>query len=163
MRTTPRSFYQLFVLPNLDDYLGAPDDARLGFNAALSAFQLADIFHAFYTREDPSIIAQWKKLAGLHRHLGSIEPCYLTVQSLATVYKHLYAIGGHYEVGTPGAVWGVSIPRAKIGLQSEWGDEARPLGDVMVKRLNGDTVSLTDALSRVVNEMWPNFLPEEQA
>lgn len=157
MRTTPRSFYELFVIPNMEDYRGQPDDVRLGFNAALSAFQLADIFYAFYQRERPAVVSRWTKLKDLHIHLTSVEPCYLTVQSVATVYKHLYANHGHYEVGTPGALWGVSLPRAEVKLESTWGDAT----DVLVKRRKGDTVSLMNALNRVVDEMWPNFLPQE--
>ncbi|MER9914012.1 hypothetical protein NKJ71_25635 [Mesorhizobium sp. M0050] len=161
MQTSPLSFYHVFVVPNFEDYLREPDDARLGFNASVSAFQLADIFHAYYKREQPSIIARWKSVKDLHIHLTSIEPCYLTVQSVANVYKHLYVRGGHYEVGSPGAVFGVSVPGTGIELESRWADDSKPLGDVMVKRLKGDTVSLTDALNRVVNDMWPDFLPEE--
>src|SRR5258707_172709 len=122
MRTTPRSFYALFVRPNHRDYKETPDDARRGFNAAVSAFQLADIFHVFYSREDPAILRPWPTLKSLLIHLSAMEPHFLTIQSVATVYKHLYAKGGHYEVGSPGAVWGVSIPSEEIELISEWRD-----------------------------------------
>jgi hypothetical protein len=158
MRTTPRSFYELFVQPNYSDYRETPDDARGGFNAVVSAFQLADIFYAFYSREDPKVIQAWPTLKSLHIHLAKIEPHFLTVQSVATVYKHLYAKGGHYVVGSPGAVWGLSIPNEEIELESEWqGSE----GDVIVRRRDGTTVSLSLALGKVVDEMWPAFLPNE--
>jgi hypothetical protein len=85
MRTTPRSFYELFVLPNYCDYKERSDDARLGFNAAVSAFQLADVFHAFYSCADPSMVRRWPTLKSLLIHLSEIEPHFLTVQSLATV------------------------------------------------------------------------------
>lgn len=160
MRTTPHSYYELFVRPNFWDYLETPDDARLGFNAAVSAFQLADVFHAFYTREDPEIVRPWKKPKSLHIHLSKLEPHYLTVQSVATVYKHLYAKGGHYEVGSPGAVWGLSIPGEEIELESDWEGSA---SDVLVRRRDGSTVSLTLALGKVVDEMWPGFLPDEDS
>src|SRR5687767_4999447 len=74
MRTTPLSFYGLFVVPNYWDYRAKPHDARLGFNAAVSAFQLADIFFAFYRREDPEVIRRWKEPKNLHLHLSAIEP-----------------------------------------------------------------------------------------
>jgi hypothetical protein len=108
------------------------DDARLGFNAAISAFHLSDVFHAFYTPEEPKIVERWP--------------------------KHLYAKGGHYEVGSPGAVWGLSIPGEEIELESDWeGCES----DVLVRRRDGSTVSLTLALGKVIDEMWPTFLPNE--
>ncbi len=36
--TTPQSFYEMFVVPNFDDYLKEPDNIRLGFDASVSAF-----------------------------------------------------------------------------------------------------------------------------
>jgi hypothetical protein len=157
MRTTPRSYYELFVEPDYRDYEQTPDDVRRGFHAALSAFQLADVFYAFYSREDPEVVRHWPSLQSLHIHLSKIEPHFLTVQSVATVYKHLYAKGGHYQVGSPAAVWGLSIPNEEIELESEW----RGREDVIVKRRDGTTVSLTLALRKVVGEMWPALLPNE--
>jgi hypothetical protein len=61
-------------------------------------------------------------------------------------------------VGSPGAVWGLSIPNAEIELESEWQGSG---ADVLVKRRDGTTVSLNLALGNVVNEMWPAFLPDE--
>jgi len=158
MRTTPRSFYELFVRPNYWDFQEVPDDARRAFNAAVSAFQLADVFYNFYSREKPSAVSQWPKLKLLHIHLANIEPSFLTVQSVATVYKHLYAKGGHYVVGSPAAVWGVTIPDGEVELISDWQDEK---ADVLVKRLDGTTVSLSSELENVVNKMWDGFLPSE--
>lgn len=55
-RTTPKSYYELFVEPNLRDYLEQPDDIRLAFNASVTAFQLRDITYFFYKKNDPSRI-----------------------------------------------------------------------------------------------------------
>lgn len=159
MRTTPRSFYHLFVRPNFWDFQKTPDDARLGFNAAVSAFQLADIFHAFYTREDLTIIKPWLTIKSLLIHLSTTEPHFLTVQSVATVYKHLYARGGHYEVGSPGAIWGLTLPSEGVNISTDWGAET---ADVLVHKRDGSVASLTQALDRVVEHMWPNFLPDEE-
>ena len=49
-RTTPHSYYKLFVVPIFEDYLRAADDIRLGFNASVPAFQLADVMHTFYSK-----------------------------------------------------------------------------------------------------------------
>ncbi len=120
MRTTPRLFYEFFVRPNFDDFLNQPRDIRLGFNASISAFQQADIFYAFYTRHDPKRIARWPTKKSLLIHLGEIEPSFRTIQSVATVYKHLYATAGFYETGSPMALWGVSSPREGAALRI-WG------------------------------------------
>ncbi|TIP20150.1 hypothetical protein [Mesorhizobium sp.] len=160
MRTTPRSFFHLFVEPNFEDYLQEAHDVRRGMNAAVSAFQMADIFYAFYSRENRSVITQWPKPKDLIKHLCDLEPSFLTVQSVATVYKHLYAREGFYEVNSPGAVWGVQIPGEKIELESDFQDGRV---DILVRRRDNSVVSLTNALRRVVNDMWPAFLPEEAA
>lgn len=159
MRTTPYSFYELFVEPNLADYLCDPGDVRLAFNAVLPAFQLADVFYAFYEEHDRRVINQWPKPKQLHIHLCAIEPDYVTIQSVATVYKHLYAKGGHYQVGSPSAVWGVSVPGQDVELHSKWVTDQ---SDVFVKRIDGTEVSLSTALKKVVYEMWPSFLPDER-
>jgi hypothetical protein len=53
-RTTPWSFYELFVLPNLGDFLDDRTSIRKAVNAAVSAFQLADIMYKFYERNGPA-------------------------------------------------------------------------------------------------------------
>jgi hypothetical protein len=71
------------------------------------------------------------------------------------VYKHLYAPAGHYTVGSRAAIWGVSIPSAEVVQESLVGED----GDVLVHRRDGSTVSLCDALEKVVEGMWPKIIP----
>jgi len=158
-RTTPHSYYDRFVLPNFEDYIGRPDDIRLGFNAALPAFQLADVMHTFYEEDDPSKISTWPKLEGFYEHLKQLAPAFTTIQSVANAYKHLRLTNSIYEVGSPGALWSLTLPSNEIDLGSSW--EERPLGDVIVRRRDGSEVSLTDALTAVVNRLWPAVLPDE--
>jgi hypothetical protein len=157
MATTPNSYYELFVVPNLEDYLKEPDNIRLGFNACVSAYQLGDIVYAYWTRHDPSKIVQWRELKHLHRELVRREPMFLTVQSVATVYKHLHGRNSFYEVGSPGALWSLKFPSIKTEFKSEWDDE-HPKGDVIVRRRNGSEVSLTAALNAVIYKLWPAVL-----
>lgn len=157
MRTTPSSFFSVFVEPDYWDYRNCPDDVRLGFNSAVSAFQLADIFHAYYSHSAPQNLSSWTTLKSLHVHLSQIEPCFLIIQSVATVYKHLYAKGGHYLVGSPGGVYRVAIPERGFELAGEWSPEH---SDLLVKTKDGSTVSMTNTLQRVVEHMWPKFLAE---
>ena len=158
MGTTPGSFYSMFVKPNFDDYLARPDDIRLGFNASITAFQLRDILFAFYRKHHPAKL-RWKDLPEFHRDLVTREPLFLTVQSVATVYKHLHPNKGFYEVGSPGALWALRVP--SIDLKATW-DNTK--GDVMVRRRqDGTDISLTAALSAVVEKLWPSILPTEEA
>lgn len=159
MRTTPRSFLEVFVRPNYWDYCACPDDIRLGFNAAVPAFQLADIYLTFYRKENPGVVRPWTKTVDLLKHLSEIEPSFLTVQSVATAYKHLYPKADHYEIGSPGALWKVSFPDDAMQLEADWSADKV---DVLVRRRDGSVVSLSEALEKVVEQMWPTFLPAEQ-
>ncbi|MBV5270845.1 MAG: hypothetical protein JZU55_14290 [Afipia sp.] len=158
VQTTPRLFYDFFVRPNFDDFLAHPDDIRLGFNASVSAFQQADIFYAFYRRHDAKQIAPWPTKKSLLIHLATIEPSFRTIQSVATVYKHLYATAGFYETGSPMALWGVSSPKENAALRI-WGQSQ--VAEVIVHRKDKTQVLLSFALRAVVNELWPKFLPDE--
>jgi hypothetical protein len=157
-RTTPRSYYEHFVVPSLEDYLEQPDDVRLGFNASVPAFHLADIMFSFYKGRGRSRMARWRKLSDLHKYLSRREPHFLTVQSVATVFKHLRPHSGNtfLEVGSPG---GVSSIKFASGTELNAWHGRR--GDVIVRRRNGTKVSLTAALNAVVNDLWPAVLPEE--
>jgi len=156
-RTTPRKFYEFFVWPNYDDFCAREDDVRLGFNASVAAFQMADIFFEYYQRNDPSVVAAWPDKTALLIELTKREPHFLTIQSVATVYKHLYASGGHYEVGSPMSLGGVVYQGTKV--KTEWGSsESR----VVVRRRRGSEVILKDALAAVVLRMWPAVLPDEE-
>jgi hypothetical protein len=160
-RTTPLLYYEHFVVPNFEDYLVRPDDIRLGFNAVLPAFQLSDVMFAFYQDEDASKISQWPELQDFKNYLADRQPYFRTIQSLATAYKHLRLTDALYEVGSPGAMWSLTLPREDFDLASSWSDE-RPRGDVIVQRLKGlPTASLTQALTAVVKQLWPAVLPAE--
>jgi hypothetical protein len=158
-RTTPQSYYELFVVANFEDYLRSPDDIRLGFNASVPAFQLADVMWTFYNDEDPSQISQWPKLENFYEHLKILEPAFTTIESVANAYKHLRLKQSHCVIGSPGALWGLTLPSDDFDLASSWGD--RPIGDVIVQCRDGTAISLTDALSAVIEDLWPSVLPPE--
>jgi hypothetical protein len=151
-RTTPRSYYYLFVTPNLYDYLEMPSDIRRGFNASVSAYQLTDIMWGFYKRIDRSKLSQWRNKDSFKKDLGKREPFYLTIQSVATAYKHLYTEGS-YEVPSPGPAR-IIVPKEDTELESQQ-------GDVIMRRRNGSEFSLTAALTAVVEKLWPDVLPTE--
>jgi hypothetical protein len=155
-RTTPHSFYDLFVLPNLQEYLEKPYDVRRGFNASLSAFQLADIMYAFYTLNDSSQLDPWPNKKALLVDLRKRQPLFSTVQSIATAYKHLYARGAHYDIDTSGSIEQLAVPTEGVELYTEWS------GDVLVVGKDKRRVSLKTALTAVVNQLWPSVLPPEK-
>lgn len=160
-RTTPQSYYKLFVVANFEDYVRIPDDIRLGFNASLPAFQLADVMHTFYSDEDRSKISQWPKIENFYEHLKKLVPAFATIQSVANAYKHLRLKNSRYEIGSPGALWSLTLPSDEIDLASSW-DDHHPRGDIIARRKDGSKVSLTDALTAVVKDLWPSVLPPEE-
>lgn len=157
MKTTPNSYFELFVQPNYRDFLDSRDDARLGFNASVPAYQLADVFYFYHERKDQAALSElWPTKKAFLAELSEREPKFKTVQSVVAVYKHLYAAdNGHYEVGSPGAIWGLSFPDFDTALQSEWRGVQ---GDVLVRKRDGKESSLSDALEAVVVRMWPEIL-----
>jgi hypothetical protein len=157
-RTTPRSYYEIFVHPNFEDYLAHRSDIRFAFNACVPAFQLADVMFEYYgVKNLPSKLSKCTTTTKLHKRLTRIEPAFLTIQSIATAYKHLHPKGSFYEIGSPMALWGLTLPADNLNLSS-MGTE-RLLEDVIVRRKRGPDVSLTKALTSVVESMWPSILP----
>ena len=156
--TTPLSYYDLFVVPNLRDYLNEPHDVRRGVNASISAFQLADIMYAFYRKNDPSKLKPWPSKKALLIDLRKREPLFFTIQSIATAYKHLYAYtkDWEYDIETTGALVRLVVLSDNIELYTSWAS-----GDVLVTRKDGSQVSLKNALDLVVNKLWPYVLPLE--
>jgi hypothetical protein len=157
--TTPRDFYDFFVHPNYTEFLQTPLDIRRGFNASLSAFQQADIFYAYYKRHDPSQIRTWPSKKALLIDLGKREPHFVTVQSVAAVYKHLYAKQAHYNVGSPADLWGVGVKRGTT-VEVRWGGGNSNINEVVVRRRGAKEVALVEALKAVVEQLWPQILPQ---
>jgi hypothetical protein len=161
-RTTPHAYYRHFVEPNFQDYLQSPNDVRLGFNASLAAFQLAEVMYWFYRRNDPGVVSSWNALRDFHSHLSGREPLFRTIQSVATVYTHLHLYKlSHYEIGSPGMLSGLKLANAGFEAKADWTEDGT--GDVMVRRRNGTVASLTQALNAVVLSLWPSVLPSETA
>jgi len=159
-RTTPRSYYDIFVYPNFKDYLDHPSDIRFGFNACVPAFHLADVMFEYYGVGNlPSKVSRCTNMKTLHKRLTRLNRAFLTIESIATAYKHLHPKGSFYEIGSPMALWGLTLPAANLDLSSMGKD--RLLEDVIVRRKRGRDVSLTKALTAVVEDLWPSILPQE--
>ena len=97
-------------------------------------------------------------MAAFQRYLVEREPLFQTIQSVATVFKHLHTFEtSYYEIGSPGALWGLRTVGADVELHSDW---TSAMGDVLARRLDGTVVSMTTALQAVVCQMWPTVLPD---
>lgn len=155
-KTTPWLFFEFFVRPNYEEFAERADDIRLAFNASVAAFQQADIFLAYYRKREPSRVATWPRKDDFLRHLGNQDPNFLTIQSVATAYKHLYPKGEFYEIGSPMALGGV-LYRNGLEITQKWGHGGH--GEVVVRRKGKSQVSLKSSLYSVVCELWPSVLP----
>ncbi|MFB6448927.1 hypothetical protein [Bradyrhizobium tunisiense] len=162
-RTTPWSFYDLFVVPNLQDFLDDPTSIRKSVNAAVSAFQMADIMYKFYERSDPSKISAWPTQTEFLKFLSAREPSFLTLHSVATAYKHLYTNKGFYEIPSSGDLYVLDVPGAELTQAWQFDERGspQPPGDVFVRRRGKPDKSMTTALKEVVEGMWPAVLPDE--
>jgi hypothetical protein len=156
-KTTPQDYFDCFVRPNFDEFYFSSDDLRLAFNASVSAFQQADIFWQFYDRNNPQALTGWPSYKEFLKDLSWREPAFLTVQSVATVYKHFYAAGSHYEIGSPGAVWGSVFTADRTKIESRWGNDEHGT-DVVVRVRGKPLVSLKAALEAVVTRLWTPIL-----
>jgi hypothetical protein len=158
-RTTPWLFFEYFVKPNYEEFTERPDDIRLGFNASVTAFHQADIFIAYYRKREPSRVAEWPYKKDFLKYLAAREPNFLTVQSVATAYKHLYPRGEFHEIGSPMALEGVMYQPGNVEIVRDWGASSH--GEVVVRRRTKSQVSLKTALEGVVCKMWPSVLPKD--
>ena len=161
-RMTPMTYYDVFVIRNLDDYEEMPHDIRRGMNASVSAFQLADVTLEYYWKHDPSKLDPWQNNKELLlKDLCKREPAFLTVQSVATAYKHLYTRDSRnvvYEIESGGALTSFHAPDDDVEMDSDWSNDA---SDVIVLRRDGSRASLRGALKSVVHDLWPKILPPE--
>lgn len=158
-RTTPWAFYRLFVVPNYSDFADwNPGSVRHGFNASVAAFHLSDIVLEYYAREDPAKIANWPTRKRLLLYLQAEEPQFLTVQSVATVYKHFSSPHAHVEVASPADVIEAYLPKFDLLSDTDLGSGK---SYVSVKRKGAmSAVSLNDAL-RAVLDLWERTLPPD--
>jgi len=154
MRTTPASYYWNFVVPNLEDLRENPRDLRLAFNAAISAFHMSDVFFKYYERHDPARLSGRNRESFL-KYLGVQERSFITVQTAATVYKHMYTYKHYLDGHSPASFGVVSKSEGEI-VEGGWSD---PFIDaVTVTAKDGIKRSLNEALEKVIHELWPKIL-----
>jgi hypothetical protein len=157
MRTTPRVYYNLFVAPNLYDYLDAPSINR-AYNASATASFLADVMYAFYKRNDTSKISRWPSKRAFLDDLRRREKSFVIIRSIATVYRHLYTEDTQYELPSPGPER-IVVPALNAEIEELDGGQRYDI--IFRRRSDGTEVSLTEALNAVINKMWPAVLPPE--
>jgi hypothetical protein len=154
---TPWDFYHEFVLQNFWMFKEDRGSIFKAFNAAIAAFQLADHFYKYLKKTRPDLVSVWRNYEEFLIHLGKIEPAFVTVQTIATAYKHLYLYAApHYEASSAGALRAITSRELSFGDPGDDREEYPP-EKVVLKRKDGTTVEFYDCLRQVVN-MWPKLL-----
>jgi len=155
MNTTPEMYFQYFVRENYFDFVRRPHDVRRAFNAAVSAFHMTDVFYEYSKRNEPAKIAAWPTRTKFVVHLSRSEPQFKIVQSVATIYKHMYVARPYLDGASPQSIQGV-VDRDGVAVESGWSSST---GDsVTIRRRDGSEAPLTVALEHVVERMWPSLL-----
>jgi len=154
METTPEHYYAAFVVPNWQDFLLSPADVRLGFNAAVSAFHMSDVLWEYRLRRGLPAPLGCANRKSFLMTLGARSPQFVTVQTAATVYKHLYAANHFLDCGSPGAFEGIEAPDEGVSFMADWSEN----GAVRVRRRDGTDVTLNDAVEEVVDRVWPMMM-----
>lgn len=157
MNTNPKIYYEFFVRENFSEFNHRPGDVRLAFNAATSAFHMTDVFYLYSKRNEPQRVAEWKKQKDFIIYLNEIEPQFRIIQSVATIYKHMYVAKPYLDGASPQSVKGM-VARNGIAVESAW--SSTDGSDITIRRRDGSEASISIALDQVVERMWPCILGE---
>jgi hypothetical protein len=167
MGMEPDEFYYVFVIGNFEDFRAESHSSRKAFNAATAAFQLADHVFSFYSRHHEGYTADYNSKTDYLRFLSEQCGAFIHVQSVATVYKHLYANGVHYTVSSGGSLESVQVgdvfqvvgaedgdPAADdLDLEVEYDFSAEGSSHVIIRTRNGERLPFLPLLGDVV-DMW---------
>ncbi|WP_022955849.1 hypothetical protein [Perlucidibaca piscinae] len=156
---TPEQFLESFVEWNLADCCEQPGDIRRGFNAAVSASQLADHYFFFAKRHKPELVAPFQNLGQFVEHIcQETSGAFKDIRSVSNVYKHLYTDKGelsqYSSVNSCGAIECLRLETDEPirALEEDYvsGDEQEGRMRVIVRRKDGSNFELLPALEAVV-------------
>ena len=170
MGMEPSDYYYSFVLENLEDFRAEPESIRKAFNAATAAFQLADHVFAYYGRRSLAFSSEYPTKKSYLQFLESKCLDFIHVQSVATVYKHLYADGPIYTVASGGSLESVTMMDSvfhlaessdlggisedvDISVAYEIGDNEKYQSFVVIKTRGGQRLAFLPILENVMS-MW---------
>jgi hypothetical protein len=156
---TPSEFFDGFVVENYRDWQDAPHSIRRAFNAAISAFHLADHYFGYYERRNEEFSKRYKKLENFQATLTSRVPSFRVIQDMATAYKHLYTRA------TCSVLSGGSIETLTFGKQKIEGDwrevDGKLSGNIVINLRDKSVIEFATAIDGVV-EMWRDYVYSDE-
>src|SRR5690348_3724322 len=78
------------------------------------------LFLHYYRKHGPSRVDSWPRNVHFLKYLSDRDPNFLTIQSIATAYKHLYPHGEFHEIGSPMALEGVLYRAGETEVKHDW-------------------------------------------
>ncbi|MFW6101935.1 MAG: hypothetical protein ACOC90_11165 [Bacteroidota bacterium] len=149
----PSDFYNNFVKENYNDFINNEYSIRCGFNAAVSAFHLADHIYNYCSEHDQNKISGFRDKTEFLKYLSRKNQYFQDIQSITNAYKHLYQkkpLADHVTINSSGTIEVVPIRDIKI-----YGDTGEFVH--YTKRKTGEKIRLSEALTSVI-EMWKQEL-----
>lgn len=149
---TPTDFFDSFVLRNYEDFRNHENSVRLGFNAVISTFQLADHIYHYLNRHEPVKISAYPHKGKYFDYIDKKCPAFKDIRSIANSYKHLYYKNVKASVASTGAVESVDFSAGGMrGIHTSSSEH------VFYKKKTGGKVKLITTIKKVI-EFWEKEL-----
>jgi hypothetical protein len=166
MGMDPEQYYTAFVLGNSEDCAANPACLRRAFNAAVSAFHLADHYFEYNNRHAPQLVAAYADRSAFLRHIEKVtNGAFKDIRSIANAYKHLYedrkaGKPANWTVSSGGSLESVQFEgrsRPVQSVEAEFAEAADPDYRVIYRRRDGTHGEFLPTLEQV-NDYWQKLL-----
>lgn len=153
-RTTAHDFFDTHAVPNHEEWLAKPVDIRLGMNAVVSLYHMADHFWHAYASLDSARVFATATPAQLRSELARQHPQFALLRDVAEAHKHMKldrstrVVTGSSQIAVGATGWG------------QGGYGTGPYGgglSIVVELDDGTKQHLTD-LAREVRQLWASML-----
>lgn len=165
---TPEDFFESFVIGNYEDCLQHTGCVRRAFNAAVSASHLADHYHTYNKRHDPSKVNSFNTIGDFMEHLSKNTcGCYRDIRSISNVYKHLYELSNqkkavYSSISSTGAIVKITFNKNEEVhmIEEEWTEDSKfknLKSKVVFTRKDGQRIDFLPTLDSVI-KFWEKLL-----
>jgi hypothetical protein len=152
---TPYDFFDGFVLKNYQDWVDEPYSVRKAFNAAVSAFHLADHYFRYHRRSNAEFSKRYKHIGQFQAALTSQTPSFKVIQDMANAYKHLYTRAS-CSVASGGSI--ESLTYGNQTIETDWQeDNGKWTGNIVIRRRDKSVAGFAGAIQEII-EMWSAVL-----
>lgn len=150
MGMTPIDYFESFVLENYQDFADNEWCVRRGFNAAVSAFQMADHIYNYCERHAPERVSMYPQKKDYFDYLYDKSGAFKDIRAVANAYKHLYTRGTNAVVSSTGAV---ELEFSDGDMSSVDTDDEGSREYVVYEKRTGERLELKTTLETVL-DLW---------